>query len=242
MADSGDDGLPERIRHGLDALRAGDARSAVGFLRPVAVDAAFAAAEDLADLRARVLSLLGQAEIERGRPDLAERPLRDAAILAKRLGDTEGLLEIRALQARALAAAANRHAASAEDAERDRIANTPLPDLLASATTAAERAAARIAKANAEADAGRHDLARELAAEAIADALVAGSVREEVLARLTLVRCDPAHAEAELLVALSVADRASEFALVGAVARAAALAGVTLPAQVGPEPVGRGGP
>ena len=239
MADPGDDGLPERIRQGLAALRAGDPTRAVGWLRPVATDAAFAAAEDLVDVRARVLSLLGQAEIERGRPDLAERPLRDAAILAKRLGDTEGLLEIRALQGRALAASADRHTLATEEAERRRIAETPLPTLLAAATTAAERAAIKVAKANAEADAGRREGAEGLADDAIADAIAGGSIREEVLARLTLARCAPARAEAELSAALATAERGAEFALIGAVARAAALAGVVLPGQVGPDLGGR---
>lgn len=235
MAEPGDDGLPERIRQGLAALLAGDPTRAVGWLRPVATDAAFAAAEDLTDIRARVLSLLGQAEIERGRPDLAERPLRDAAILAKRLGDAEGLLEIRALQARSLAASADAHTKSTEDAERRRIADTSLATLLAAAASDAERAAVKVAKANAEADAGRSEEAAALATEAVQDAIAAGSVREEVLARLTLARCAPSRAEVELLAALSAAEQHAEFALVGAVARAASLAGVALPGQVGPD-------
>jgi hypothetical protein len=93
-----------------------------------------------------------------------------------------------------------------------------------------------VRKANAELDAGRAESAVEIAGEALRLGAELDDVRTRVLARMTLARARPEDASEQLRLAWSEAERADEFNLVGAVARAAELGGVQLPVQVGPDP------
>jgi len=226
--------LPARILAGIEALREGRPAEAAEALRQVAEDRDFAAAEDLPDVRARVFSLLAQALLEADRPREAEPWARRALSATEALGDEQGALQIRALHQRIFAAATD--ALRAEQAARQAatLAATPLEEVLAGLDTDAARAPALVAKANAEVDAGRAESGAEIARAALRAARAAEILREEVLARLTLARALPAEAEVHLQAAWARAEAADEFNLVGAVARAAELAGVKLGVLEGP--------
>lgn len=227
--------VADAVREGVAALRRGDPQAAIPLLRSAAEDADFNAAEDLADLRARVLSLLAQACLEAGQSSEAENWIRQALRVAKRLGDEAGLVEIRALQSRVLQAAMDDHRKREERREQARIAATPLERLLEGVTEPHARAAVYIQKANAEIEVDRPGDAVALAAEAVRLADDAGAVREKVLARLTLARADADRAATLLPEAWKIASDADEFNLVGAVAKAAELAGVPLATLSGPD-------
>jgi tetratricopeptide (TPR) repeat protein len=223
------------VREGVAALRRGNPADAIPLLRRAAEDPDLAAAEDLADLRARVLSLLAQAYLDAGQASEAETWVRQALRLAKRIGDEAGLVEIRALQSRVLAAAMDQHRRLEERREQARIAAPPLDRMLVGVIEPHARAAVYIQKANAEIEVDRPGDAVALATEAVRLADGAGAVRERVLARLTLARADGARAAALLPEAWKIASDADEINLVGAVAKAAELAGVALATLTGPD-------
>jgi len=226
--------LPERIRAGVEALRDGRPVEAVEALEPVATDPAFNTQDDLIDVRARVYSLLAQALLGAGRARDADEWARAALELALRLGDLPGEAEIRALQVEIRTANAQALQRLAEKKESRRIAQIPADVLLSGTEDPVEQAALLVKKANAEADAGRAEEGVAFARRALERALSAKALREEVLARLSIARCDPASAVEELTAAWRRAEAEDDFTLVGAVARAADLAGVTLPVLYGP--------
>ena len=226
--------LPERVRQGYDALREGRAEAAAGLLGPAVDDPELARAADLQDLRARVCSLYAQALLESGRPLDAEAPIRDALRIAKKLHDDVGVYELRMLQGRIASAVVDVTRAAAEARERDRVRKTPLAELLAGHDHPLARAGILVQKANVHAEDGDRVVALTLAEEALALAIAHDSVRDQVLARLTIARAAPERAAEALREALVVAEGAAEFNLVGAVARAAEVAGVTLQTLVGP--------
>lgn len=225
--------LAERVRRGVEALRAGRPAEAVLELDPVARDAEFQEAPDLDDVRARVWSLLAQALHDTGRSREAEPWARKALGAAESQGDRAGALAVRALHGAIFAAATD--AAKAERAALDarKLAATPLAQVLAGLSP--EHAASTlVAKAVADLDDGRPEEAAEAALLGLDRARETGDVREAVLARIALARARPAEAHAHLHAAWLVADEAGEFNLVGAVARAADLAGVALAVLHGP--------
>jgi hypothetical protein len=225
--------LAARVRSGVDALRSGRPADAVAALEPVARDPDFESQPDLADVRARVWSLLAQALHEGGRSREAEPWARKALAVAEGEGDREGVAAVRALHQAIFSAATE--AARAERGARDArlLAATPLAEVLA--TLDPEHAASTlVAKAVADLDDGRPDDAAPVARMALERATEAGDVREQVLALLALARAVPAEASDHLRAAWSVADAAAEFTLVGAVARAAELAGVEVAVLHGP--------
>jgi hypothetical protein len=231
--------LPARIAEGVAALREGRPADAATALAPVLADPDLAAAADLADVRARVASLLAQALLDAGRPHEAEAPCREAIRLLRRLGDREGLDEVRALQDRVVKAIAHDREQAARREEQARIAATPLDALLAEVTSSTSRADVLLKKAHALVDAGRPDEAAPLADEALA--LAGDDVRAGVLARLAVARARPDRADEALVAAYRVAERAEEFNLVSLVAHAARLAGVRLPVEHGPHGPPEGG-
>lgn len=208
----------------MEALRAERWEDAVVALEAVASDAGFRSQPDLADVRARVASLLAQALLGAGRAAEAEPHARQALQAARALG--EGGTEARTLLQAILA-----DLARAEQAARQarRTAETPLDRLLEGIEGDEALAAVLVRKANAEVDVGRPAQALPLARRALAHAIACGSLREEVLARMTVARAAPEEAEAELRSAWQRAEAADDFNLVGAVARAARLSGVALP-------------
>lgn len=221
--------LAERVRSGVEAIRAGRMADAVEVLAPVVSDAELAAADDLQDVRARVCSLYGQALLDLDRPDEAEGPLREALAIAERLGDEAGAKAVRGLRARAMAATTQRHQQADERRRQERLAATPIEQLLHGVTEPLARADVLLRKATAEADVGAHAEAARHAGQALSIAVEAGAAREEVLARLAIARSQPDRAPQQLLAAWHRAEQAEEFNLVGAVARAAELGGVALP-------------
>jgi hypothetical protein len=227
--------LADAVRDGVAALRDRRPEAAIPLLRLVAEDAEFAEASDLADLRTRVLSLLAQACLEAGAIADAETWAKQALRLAKRTNDETGLVEIRSLQARIFQAVTDEHQRQKERDELRRVAATPIERLLHGVEAPQAVAAVYVQKANAEVEAGRPREALALAREAARIADDAGAVRERVLARLTLARVAPARADASLNEAWQIAADAGEFNLVGAIGRAAELAGVALPTLRGPD-------
>jgi len=228
------DDLAERVRRGVEALRAGRHAEAVTELEPVARDPEFEAAPDLADVRARVWSLLAQALHDGGRSREAEPWARKALAAAESEGDKAGAAVVRALHQAIFTAATE--AAKADRAAKDarRLAATPLADVLATLTD--EHAASTlVAKAVADLDDGRPADGAVAARLGLERATQAGNVREEVLARLALARALPDEASEHLRAAWVAADAANEFNLVGAVARAAELAGVAVAVLNGPQ-------
>ncbi len=208
------DALADAVKRGVDALRRGDATAAVDALHVVAHDEAFAAAQDLVDVRARVLVLYAQALVTSERLEEAQPAMVEALRAVKRLDDDDGVAAVRALQQVANHTRTKKRAPPASITPRQ----APSPDdaeaLLSSANLATGEDAARLAE------------------QAFALAVSRGSVREEVLARLVLAKSRPHTAADQLGAALRRARGADEFTLVGAVVRAAELAGVPLP----PEP------
>lgn len=226
--------VAQRLRDGVEALKAGRSGDAVAALRAVYEDADLAASQELADIRARVCSLYAQALLDDGQAEAAQGPVRDALRLLRKLRDTAGLTEVRALQDRVVAALAEARADDVRRAEQARIASTPLGDLLAHASDEPARVEARVKKAHALVEAGLLEEAADVAREAVAAAQALAHVQWEVLARIAWARAVPREAQVQLEAALQRADTANEFNLVSTIARAAEVAGVELPAHVGP--------
>lgn len=227
--------LARRLLHGVETLRARRFVEACEALLEVASAPDLAAAADLVDVRARATTLLAQAMLGAGDLDAALPWLDEAERLLGGLGDRDGLAEVRALRRQRDDALADR-ARKAQAAERlARLAETPLDALRARAPSPHALLELLVQKANAEVEAGRPDAAAAIAREGLDLALRLDSVRGEVLARLTLARAEPSSAAEQLEQAWRRAERADEFNLVGAVARAAELAGVALPTLHGPD-------
>lgn len=227
--------LARRLLDGMAALRDARFDEARAALTEVAEDPDLAAADDLVDVRARACTLLVQAMLGAHALDDAGRWLDEAERLLGRLGDRDGLAEVRALR-RQRADALTDRARKAQAAERlARLAATPLDEIRSRAPSPPALLDLLVQKANAEVEAGRPDEAADVAREALELAERLDSVRGEVLARMSLARAEPGCAQEQLALAWSRAERADEFNLVGAVARAAELAGVELPTLHGPE-------
>jgi hypothetical protein len=218
--------LADRLRFGVEAMRAGRPADAVDALAEVCADHALADATDLDDVRARALSLYGQALVLTGRADEALTPIEAALQLAYRAGDTEGVHEIEALREQArkarVGAAARPPSASADAIEASGLDPVTRADLL-------------LQKASAEIDAGRAEVAADLARRALV--LAPRAPRVAVLARVCLARCAPGEEAALLEEAAEIARDADEHTLLGLIARAAEAAGVVLENQRGPDTV-----
>ncbi len=170
----------------------------------------FIAAADAAgrpDLCARALAWLGQAHLSLHQLSDARAALRQAAHIAEALGDHAGLASIRALRQTV------GQVAMAAAAPPPPTVDTP------------------VARACAALDAGDTRSGEDLATEALHAAQAANDSREEVLAWLALARLPHRRAEA-IREAAAVADRASDFNLVTAVAHAAAAAGMPLAPKI----------
>lgn len=224
--------LPEAVRRGVEALRAGKPAEAVEALGPVYADVELAEATDLIDIRARIASLYAQALLDLSRWDEAQAPLADAMRLAKRVDDEDGVDAIKLLQARLVQALGERHRRANERKQHENIVKTPIETLLAGDKTPLQTADVFLRKATAHVELGEAELAESFAERALAIALAENAVREEVLSRMMLARAAPSRAAAELAAALSRATTAEQFNLVGGVVKAAELSGVELPRQL----------
>ncbi|MEQ1568166.1 MAG: hypothetical protein ABMA64_21175 [Myxococcota bacterium] len=222
--------LARDLLAGLAALSGGRAAEAAEILARVCDDRALVAARDLLDVRARALSLLGQALVACGKPGQAIGRLEHALSLAHQLGDPEGVAEIEGMREIARAAAGPAPATRAFDAP-----TATVEVIEASVADPTARAELLVRKANAAIDAGDPQTGELAATRALAHA--SGVPRLEVLARLCLARALPAEALERLEEAAEIAREAHEPTLLGAIARSAELAGVRLATQVGPDPV-----
>lgn len=215
--------LAGRLVAGVAALQAGRPHEAVPLLIEVCDDPELIAATDMRDIRSRALSLCSQALMQAGRAEDALRRVEAALVLARELGDTEGVHEVEGLRDQIRDLVAKR---VPDDPHSRALASRTLAELEAEIRDPLRRAEILIRKANAEIEAGQtHDAVQSARAALAAAPRVP---RIGVLARLTLVRADPMSAVAELEAAADVARDAGEFTLLGLVARAAELAGVQL--------------
>jgi hypothetical protein len=226
--------LAARLARGVQALAGGQARAARADLQFVWDDPEFSAAADLLDVRARVGSLLAQALLEDGEPELADRACRDTLRLLRRLGDKAGVDAVRALQDLAVRRLADHAQAQQNRVEAARVAATPLDELMRGQDTPDAQASVLVRKATALFEGGTPIPAIPLAERALALAREHRLVTWEVFARLVLARSAPHQAEDHLRAALDTAAAAGEFNLVSTIARTAAEAGLAMPAELGP--------
>jgi uncharacterized protein YyaL (SSP411 family) len=219
--------LAEALSTAMEALRRGAPAAAIPPLRELSADADLAAADDLRDVRARVLTWLAGALADTGALADAEAPCREALRLWRALRDKEGLDAARQIQDRIVRALAHDAEAGARAAEAARVAATPVESLLAEAgADPRARALALVRKATALEGDGAREEAAALAARALEEAC--GDVHGEVMAHLVLARVGPGSGSvpSHLHAAWAAAAAAEEFNLVSMVARAAELAGV----------------
>lgn len=221
--------LAQRLAEGVSALREGRAAAAAELLEPVATDPELAGSAELRNIYARVSSLYAQALLESGRPAAARVPVRAALDALSRLGDAVGTRVVTQLQERiAEAIAANFQDQARQRALRELAKRDP-EELLAEFSTIEAKLPVMVKRANAARVVGDWTLARELGHRAAALADGAGDTRHFVLATILLAEVEPELAMQHLERARRRADAADEFNLVGAVAKAAAAAGVELP-------------
>ncbi|MCB9674633.1 MAG: hypothetical protein H6737_05910 [Alphaproteobacteria bacterium] len=195
---------------------------------------ALAGQADLRDVLARAASVLAQAKLALGDAAGARTAAHLAMRTARELGDSEGLAEIRALDEQVAAALDREKRAALARARSADLAARTTEEVEAMGASPLARADALLKHANALQTHDRPADAALSAARAVVHADAAGSVREQVLARIALAESARDRAEAALHEALAIADRADETTLIGLVARAAELAGVDLPRQYGP--------
>lgn len=218
--------LPDAVAAALAALQAGDWKRGADLLEPVATDDELRDRPDLADIRARVLSLLAQACLGSGQLDAASRWVAEAEVIARRLDDADGLTQILALREEVDAARDRAIRQAAADDRLRRIAKLPAETVVAMAD---DPGSGWLEYATAALTVGRLERARDAAHHALAHAAGSASpVRTRVMAYLALARAEPEEAEGHLTAGWREADRHDEFALVTAVARAAEEAGLRI--------------
>ncbi len=229
--------IAAHLQEGVACLRRGDASRALLHLRPVVEDHDLAASPDLADVRSRALALLAQALIEAPVPQERDglQVLQEAEAL---LDEAEALVcgaveAVAPLRGALLDARTARLEASARAARATRLAATDIEPLLARISDPARRLDLLLHKAQAELDAGRSEQASAFAKRVLE--AQSEDPRHAVMAWLTQAAAAPATAEVRVSQAYALAEGASEFNLVGTVARTAELLGVALPRLVGPQ-------
>lgn len=222
--------LAAHLKEGVAAMRQGAWNRAVLHLRPVAHDEVLEAADDLADIRARVLTLLAQALLEDGEVgdhDEVEALLVRATALAEDARPIVNDLQERLDDARRRALEAEAH-----DARTRRLADADIEPWLERLTDPDRRCDLLTQKAAAVLALQGPVPAAPFAERALAIGHEA-QLRSRVMAHLVMARTHPEAAKAHLDAALAMADAASEFTLVGTIARTAELLGLPLPTQQG---------
>lgn len=194
-------------------------------LLAVCTDPSWSAAEEVADLRCRVMSLYAQALWLAGRAEEARRWAEEALAVARRLGELEGVHEITTLLQQIVGA----------------IAARPAPERPIAAPAPWTHGAEGDLQAASDAlDAGDPQRATTLAHRAMQQAdRMPRDVRVAVLARLVIARANPPEAAPMLNDAAEIARDADNATLLGTVARAAELLGVALGTIRGPDLVAR---
>ena len=236
MTDSPAERVARLLLHGVTALREDRVQEAVEALTGVCADPDLKDASDLADVRARALSLLADACLRAGQVDRADSATREALRILRASGDAAGVAEVQSVWARVTTA---RQDAASEIRHKDaaeRLRGTSLRELRERyGGNPTQLADVLIKKANAEAEDGSAQIGLVAAEEALELGRQSQSIRSEVFALLSIARLAPERAKSALLNAWKCAERANEFNLVGAVARAADAQEIRLPAQVGPD-------
>lgn len=227
--------LPDALAAGVAALKGGRAAEAVVHLRPVYEDTQLAEAEDLRDIYARVCSLYAQACLDHGEVTEADQAVRKAVRWTRLLRDRAGLEAVRTLQDKVVARLVQDQQQAQRRIEEERMAATPLEDLITPLSDPKEIATTMVKKALAEVDYGDPTRAEHIATDALSRFEAIGDVHGQVTALIALSRACPSRALDTLVDGLDRADRAGEFNLVSTIARAAEVAGVTLPAHQLPE-------
>ena len=228
--------LAHRLLEGLNLLRSGENAAAAQAFADVHDAPEIIAAADMTDVRIRALTLHGQAILATGGIESAQKSVMDAMRLARSEGDPHGLHQAQALYKQVLARRDERSRRAIAASEARRVAAASLDDIRSRLAPRSQPLCdALIKKANAHMDVDQSTIAHPLALEALALAQAQSWLREEVLARLSLARAQPDEAAHQLYEAWRRAERASDFTLVGTVARAADLQGVSLPVQLGPD-------
>lgn len=234
---SPEDRLAAHLSEGVACLRRGDAGRALLHLRPVVEDPSLAESPELADIRARALTLCAQALIDAPPPadsdglerlDEAEVMLDTATSL-----DPQAVEAIRPLREALLDARTQRLEAAARVQRTVRLAATDIEPLLARIHDAGRRLDLLLHKAQAVLDAGRPEEASAFAERVLK--APSDDVRHGVMARLTLAAAVPVRAEDLVCEAYRIAEGRSEFNLVAIVARTAEHLSVSLPTLEGPQ-------
>jgi tetratricopeptide (TPR) repeat protein len=207
-------------------------------LERAATDVDLMAAHEMEDVKARVFSLLAQALMHDGQTQQATVWIRKALRIVRALKDKDGLAEVRNLQSDVMASIMAEQQEQLRSRELLALASLSIDEVRKRGDGPAQQASWLIKKANAEIEASRCDVALAVAQEALGLAELAQDVREQVLALLSAARAAPESAHGHLHQAWQVAERANEFTLIGAVARAAEASDVTLPTLHGPEVIG----
>lgn len=226
--------ITSTLAAGVQALRDGQADEAARLFDEACADQAFATQSDLRDLYARACSLHAQALLFAGRPAQARKPLRRALDLLESLHDEAGLQEVKELERQIGEAMAEDFAGMARRREQHALARRSISEVLDGVDSPSTRAELLVKwSLGAFAD-GRQQQAAQAAYQAIDQARQGADLKHEVLARIALASIEPMSAVSHLESARARADSANEFNLVGAVARAADQAGLTLPS---PDPL-----
>jgi len=221
------------LKHGVDALRAQRPDTALLHLRAVVDDPRLVEATDLADVRARALTLLAQALLDlddHAVLDEVERRLDQSAAIDPAPEPHAALAELRD---RLAAARSRALEATASAARTERLADADIEPWLQRITDPDRRCDLLVQKAQAELTRGRLEEGRRMAQRAL-DMAPHVTLRPQVMALLTVARANPDGAAGYIFEALRLADEASEPTLVGTVAKTAELLQVALPVQVGP--------
>lgn len=230
MAADRTDAVAGDILGAVAALRAEQPARAVELLEGALADPSFRATAELADVRARAWTLLAQAylAIEPVDERNVERALGEALT-----ADPAAEAACAELRGRLLDQRQARLEAEARLARAGRLAAADLQPLLEKVRDPDRRLELMVQKAQADVQCGDTTSGERIAHEVLATATVTST---RVFARLVIATAAPQLAAQQLLAAHAEADAASEFNLVGAVARTADILGISMPTQLGPRP------
>jgi hypothetical protein len=196
-----------QLRAGVDALRAGAPQAAIPLLTAVAQDPALAAATDLQDIRARALSLLGQAHLLANDPETALKWISDAIVTLEQVSATEEIAPLLALREEAIQAIQGTKMQPQDHIVSDHKLDPldPAEHLLRVATMLYES--------------GEKEKALQHAVALLDFPSI--TPRSEVIARLMISELDPSQAQHQLDTGWARAEAADEFNLVAAIAKRA---------------------
>jgi hypothetical protein len=229
------DYLAARLIEGIGAIRAGERVAGTQALLEVLTAPGMSAAGDLADVRARGALLLASALLDMHRLEEARVWISGARELCDAVGDGEGLTHADALDERVRELAQTALHEHAQKTRAVALLAQPLEVYEASTPAGPAQVDLLVRYANAEVAFRSPAAGVAIADRAVALAHRFGWTRQEVMARLVVARALPDRTETELLTAWRAADQDNNTGLITLVCKAAAAAGVELPAQHGPD-------